>query len=158
MLSGDYIMVHTRSHDMSADIYAIGFTDGALFNRLRFLIGVYTPADKAQCSFNPIPLGADKLPATDDSGYSKWDCNTQYGIIMSGKSHEMEQKKPVKLKPPKGKGKPKARPPPASRYVASGLRSCFVGDLHGCDTSWFARVDYGADHYQRSNADDRCPL
>jgi hypothetical protein len=77
MLSGDYIMVHTRSHDMSADIYTKGFTDVALFNRLRYLIGVYSPTDKARCVFNPAPSGAGKLPATDESGYSAWGCNTQ---------------------------------------------------------------------------------
>ena len=91
MRSGDYFMVHTRTHDMSADIYTKGFTDVALFNRLRYLIGVYSPADKDRCVFNPAPLGADKLTATEESGYSEWDCNTQYGIIMSGKSLDLDQ-------------------------------------------------------------------
>ena len=42
MMSGDYIMVHTRSHDMSADICTKGFLNKTLFRRLKALTNLYT--------------------------------------------------------------------------------------------------------------------
>ena len=42
MMAGDYIMVRTRSHDMSADIYTKGFLNRTLFRRLKLLTNLYT--------------------------------------------------------------------------------------------------------------------
>ena len=41
--SGDYEIVYTRSHDMSADIYTKGFDDVALFQRLLLRTNLYSP-------------------------------------------------------------------------------------------------------------------
>ena len=66
MRSGDYFMVHTRTHDMSADIYTKGFTDVALFNRLRALINVFSPpALPPVGSILPLP-GPLTLPPPSD--------------------------------------------------------------------------------------------
>ena len=48
IVSDDYIMIHTRTHDMSADIFTKGFQSKVLFRRLRQLINVYTLADLAE--------------------------------------------------------------------------------------------------------------
>ena len=39
--SGDYIIIHTRSHDMSADIHTKGLVDKALYKRLKTLANIY---------------------------------------------------------------------------------------------------------------------
>ena len=56
MTSGDYIIVHTRSHDMSADIYTKGFANNALFQRLRMLINIYTEKELEDNVLNPPAL------------------------------------------------------------------------------------------------------
>ena len=60
MMSGDYIMVHTRSHDMSADIYTKGFLNKTLFRRLKLLTNLYTQEELDKGWLNP--------PALDDKG------------------------------------------------------------------------------------------
>ena len=57
MMSGDYIIVHTRSHDMSADLYTKSFMTKTLYHRLKVLANVYTREELADCIFNPTPVG-----------------------------------------------------------------------------------------------------
>ena len=38
--SGDYIMIHTRTHDMTADIFTKCFQNKNLFKRLKMLINI----------------------------------------------------------------------------------------------------------------------
>ena len=149
-------MIHTRSHDMSADIYTKGFTDVALFNRLRSLISVYSPYDLVHNLFCPAPLGADKLPCTVEGGLVVENINTQYCILLSGKSLEQDDRKPVKVKLPKTKVK--ARPPPKSTAVTVRSQLCVFGPaIAGEASTWFARFDFQTDRYVRSTPDGRCP-
>ena len=55
--SGDYILIHTRPNDMSADIYTKGFQNRPLFWRLRQLINIYTADEIDKWKLNPLVLG-----------------------------------------------------------------------------------------------------
>ena len=61
MMSGDYIMVHTRSHDNSADIYTKGFLNKTLFRRLKVLTNMYTQEELDKGWLNPPALN-DNAP------------------------------------------------------------------------------------------------
>ena len=43
--AGDYNLIHTRSEDMSADLYTKAFTQRPLWTRLRKLVNIYTPEE-----------------------------------------------------------------------------------------------------------------
>ena len=71
MMSGDYNLVHTRSHDMTADIHTKGFDDVGLYRRLRKLNNIFTPEEIANVRgevscWNPDPLTFDKKDARLD--------------------------------------------------------------------------------------------
>ena len=56
MMSGDYIMVHTRSHDMSADIYTKGFLNRTVLRRLKLLTNLYTTEELEKGWLDPPAL------------------------------------------------------------------------------------------------------
>ncbi len=65
MMSGDYKLVHTRSHDMSAGIHTKGFNDVGLYRRLRMLSNIFTPDEVEHTrgevyAWNPEPLTFEK--------------------------------------------------------------------------------------------------
>ena len=131
-------MVHTRSHDMSADIYTKGFVDRQLFHRLKMLTNIYSLEEIDANDLNPAPLDADHQPVPLSN-----DLNTQYAIITGGMSSKQQCKKAVKVK-----AKAKAKPKPVHRLPVPPAKSnaCVVdvGTVGEADVSWFARVDYGA--------------
>ena len=107
-------MIHTRSHDMSADIYTKGFVDAKLFHRLKRLTNIFTREELEKGLLNPEPLtGEGKI---DEEPLSSTSANLQYAIILSGPSSATTNQKPIKKKP-KAKAKPKVsvikRKPPA---------------------------------------------
>ena len=68
--SGDDIMMHTRTHDMTADIFTKGFQNKHLLKRLRMLINIYevgylekTYLMKRE-DLTPTPLNNDASPWT----------------------------------------------------------------------------------------------
>lgn len=84
--SGNYIMLHTRAHDMMADIYTKGFQNKALFARLRMLINICSVTEFEEHfqlerqHLNPTPLNndaSDMLPCDIPD-----NLNTQYDIIL----------------------------------------------------------------------------
>lgn len=99
-------MVHTRSHDMSADIYTKGFLNKTLFRRLKLLTNLYTQEELDKGWLNPPVLNdkGEERPEDNTRGL-----NTQYGIILSGPSSAKSNKKPIKQKT-EVKAKSKAKP------------------------------------------------
>lgn len=95
MMSGDFIMVHSRSHDMSVDIYTDGFLNKTLFRRLRLLTNLHTPEELDKGRLNPPPLNdkGEVQPVDFSKGI-----NTQYSIILSGPNSAKSAKKTIKLK------------------------------------------------------------
>jgi len=51
--SGDYILIHTRSTHMAADIYTKGFRSAGAFERLRRLINIYSLKEIESGEFSP---------------------------------------------------------------------------------------------------------
>ena len=88
-------MVHTRSHDMSADIYTNGFLNKTLFRRLKLLTNLYTAEELEKGWLTPPALSdkGDEHPADSTRGL-----NTHYGIILSGPSSAKSAKKAIKQK------------------------------------------------------------
>ena len=98
MQSDDYIMIHTRTHDMSADIFTKGFQSKLLFRRLRQLINVYSPEGIAEFDSKGAPRGAeDWNPALLNSAgmvveKPKDVINTQYSAIATGMNSKSKNK------------------------------------------------------------------
>ena len=107
--SGDYVLVHTRSTCMSADIYTKGFSNPVAWTRLRRLINIYTPAEVANGCFNPE---ADMYAPKDIEGIEvdPTHANPTYTYILAGDSIlNKDPRKAVKKKTPKAKAKAKAK-------------------------------------------------
>ena len=51
--TGDYNLVHTRTTNMTADIFTKPFTDPVTWTRLRRLVNVYTPEEMENLILNP---------------------------------------------------------------------------------------------------------
>ena len=105
-------MVHTRSHDMSADIYTKGFTDKSLWERLNLLTNVFTPKQILDFDVNPAVLKDEEDLVIRPVG----NLNTQYYEIMKNASL-VEERKPIKQKKPKAKARPVSKTPKKGRAV-----------------------------------------
>ena len=155
--SGDYVLIHTRSHDMAADIYTKGFQNRPLFWRLRQLINIYTVAEIDNWELNPAILGDDAQPVENQKSD---DLNSQYKIIISGANSKTKIKKAIKVK---AKAKAKAKPMLNEQLVKKkpdAVVQAMVADSTGVDLNdvkWFMRVDFGATQYVGANEDPRCP-
>ena len=91
-----YVLVHTGSKHMSADIYTKGFTDKTTFGNLKQLICVFTPAQIESGDFDPATPG-EEIP----SEVSKW-LNQHYHFLVTGDNTEVTDfRKPIKPKTPK---------------------------------------------------------
>ena len=66
MMSEDYIIVRTRSHDMSADLYTKGFLTKTLCNRLKLLANLYTRQELKDLILNPLALDPKGIEITVD--------------------------------------------------------------------------------------------
>ncbi len=99
--SDDYILIHTRTSHMTADIYTKGFNDANTWRRLRRLINVYTKEELSKGWLSPDP---DSYAAKDIEGIEVdiKDVNPHYTYIMSGESElNTDFRKPAKIKPQK---------------------------------------------------------
>ena len=97
--SGDYVIVYTRSHDMSADIYTKGFNDAGLFSRLCLLTNLYSPMQWSSGLLRPAPLLADKSAANLSPDSDSSVVNSQWPILVLGPSSRPEDnRKPIKKK------------------------------------------------------------
>lgn len=150
-------MVHTRSHDMSADIFTKGFLNKTLFRRLKLPTNM--------CTLEELEKGWLNPPALNDKGEERPEdgtrgLNTQYGIILSGPSSAKSNKKAIKQKTKvkaKSKAKHKKNCKPRPQVQAFAALADKVG-VESERAQWFLRVDYGATHYVRNNDDSHCPL
>ena len=83
--TGDYNLVHTRSTNMTADIFTKPFIDPVTWTRLRRLVNVYTPDE-----MKSLVLNLDYLDVTEtddeknDNERHKGNLNQAYHRIMSG--------------------------------------------------------------------------
>ena len=98
--SGDYVMIHIRSHDMSADIHTKGFVDRLLFHRLKMLTNIYSLDEIDKDDLNPAPLDAGGQRIAIAS-----DLNTQYARIAGGIVPKTNAKNHSKRRPPRPKPK-----------------------------------------------------
>lgn len=96
--SGMYNLIHTRTDDMSADIYTKCIQDHNTWRHLKRIINVYSPQEVDEGSFDPDIAGGDTAASSD--------LNPHYWRIMSGSSNDTDQRKAVKTKPSKFKPKP----------------------------------------------------
>jgi len=110
--SGEYIIVHCGSKNMSADIYTKGFTDKCLWERLNQLTNVFTPAQIKDFNINPAVIKDEEDLVIRPVG----NLNTQYYEIMKNASLE-EERKPIKQKKPKAKARPASKTPTKGRAV-----------------------------------------
>jgi len=99
VLSGDYLLLHTRSCDMTADIYTKATRDVANWLRMKKLINVYSWEDIDRLNWNPTVVPYE---GTDASSIPRQK-NQQYWILMHGPGIGTDQRKPVKVKTPKTK-------------------------------------------------------
>ena len=90
--AGDYVIVHTRSHDMSADIYTKGVVDRKLFERLKTLKNLYTLEELKDGvdMLNPEFLDAEKN--VDVVATNSTDLNPRYRIKRSGPNPLMRER------------------------------------------------------------------
>ena len=110
--SGEYIIVHCGSKNMSADIYTKGFTDKSLWEMLNQLTDVFTPAQIRDFNVNPAVLKDEDDVEVRPAG----NLNTQYYEIMENASME-EERKPIKQKKPKAKARLVSKTPKKGREV-----------------------------------------
>ena len=94
--SGDYVMVYTRTHDMSADNYTKGFDDQALFQRLLLLTNLYYPSQWKNNELKPAPLLGDKSSALGHPDFDDSLLNSQWPIFIMGGSETLEKRKNIK--------------------------------------------------------------
>jgi len=88
--SGEYVIVHCGSKNMSADIYTKGFTDKCLWERLNQLTNVFTPEQIKNFNINPAVIKDEEDIVIRPVG----NLNTQYYEIMKNASLE-EERKPI---------------------------------------------------------------
>ena len=132
--SGDYEIVYTRSHDMSAGIYTKGFDDAALFQRLLLLTNLYSPEQWESGLIRPAPLLGDKSPAEGSPLFDPSLINSQWSIYLMGVAQEQDNRKAIKKKPPKKK---------ASSFT---IEPCWYPSVPGVDGEY--RTDCGVTNYQ----------
>ena len=98
--TGDYNLVHTRSTNVTADIFTKPFTDLVTWTRLRRLVNVYTPDELSAMILNP---DYSDVAETDDEKMQnerhKGNLNQAYHRTMSGPSTlNTDNRKAVKVK------------------------------------------------------------
>ena len=121
--SGDYILIHTRSSHMSADIYTKGFRAPDVYKRLKRLINIYTPEEILNFWFSPV---VSSYPPAECEGVviDPTHLNPHYTYIMSGESDlNTDFRKPVRVKPQK-----KAKPKPKFKIQCSVSSDGFAND------------------------------
>ena len=151
--SGDYVVIHTRSHEMSADIYTKGFVDAKLFHRLKKLMNIFTREELEEGLLNPDPLtGEGKI---DEEALGSTSANPQYAIIRLGPSSATTNQKPIKQKA-KAKTKPDFS---VIKLKPQAIDHASVADVIEMQetASRFTRVDFHSTHFVGSNEDTRCP-
>merc|ERR1712066_88011 len=66
----DYNLIHTRSGDISADVYTKAFTQKSIWTKLRRPVNIYTPEETKNGDFNPT-YEQDK-ECEEDFEMEKW--------------------------------------------------------------------------------------
>lgn len=157
--AGDYVIVHTRSHDMFTDIYTKGFVDQKRFKRSQMLTNLYTlqELEDGVEMLNPEFLDAEKT--VDLAATNSMDLDLQYRIIRSGPNSIDARKKGRAVKQKIVKAKAKAKPKIKSKAVPAAVSHANVAGAVPMDepARWFPRVDYHAANCMGVNEDDRCP-
>ena len=119
-MSGEYIMVHIRSPDMSADIHTKGFLIQPLSRKPKLLTNSYIPEEfeKGRLNGPPVNDKGKEQPVDFTMGI-----HTQYSIIiLSGPNSAKSAKKAIKLNT-MVKAKAKAKPNELEAYTV-GYGSC----------------------------------
>ena len=115
----DYVLIHTRTSHMAADIYTKGFRAPDVWIRLRRLINVYTIDEIKNFQFSP-EHSSYSTKDVEDVVVDSNDLNPHYTYIMSGESVlNTDFRKPVKTKSPKKK--PAKKPKSAAVVSCDGL-------------------------------------
>ena len=128
-----YVLVHTGSKHMAADIYTKSFTDKATFGNLKQLINVFKPEQIKDGNFDPSIPGEVVPP--DCQGW----LNQHYHFLLSGDNTEVTDfRKPIKQKTPKAKSKlnmalRKIRPNLNRRSMPEGSLSAVLSDDESSD-------------------------
>ena len=81
---------------MTAGIYTKGFSDVALFWRLRRLINMYTRREFDSFDVNLAPPAADTSCVMLEDSFGHAELNSQYQVLMANDLTGADTRKPVK--------------------------------------------------------------